>query len=113
MPHHSTQIVDKIPSNEFRRRFSHYVGRLKDDGDVLIIRRGRDDQVYLVTEADWSLIEQALSETRDGSPFALHMAQRLELFLHLPGRILGSVSELFCRLANRLRYLFDILFDRT
>ena len=50
--------IQSMGTSEFRRRLAHWIGSVRYGDDVICIRRRGADPVYLISKADFDLMEQ-------------------------------------------------------
>ncbi|MGI9390051.1 MAG: type II toxin-antitoxin system Phd/YefM family antitoxin, partial [Boseongicola sp.] len=51
-----------VTTTAFRRRLAHYVGRVRHGGDFIAIERKGEENVYLISQADWDLLDVKIAE---------------------------------------------------
>ena len=49
-----------ISTSEFRRRLAHYIGLVRYGNDVVVIHRKGEEPVYLISRADWDLLDKKI-----------------------------------------------------
>ena len=57
-----------VTTTAFRARLAHYVGRVRHGGDFIAIRRKSEENVYLISQADWDLLDAKIADIEEG-PF--------------------------------------------
>lgn len=55
-----------VTASEFRARLAHYIGRVRHGGDFIAIERKGEENVYLISQADWDLLEVWIADVEDG-----------------------------------------------
>ncbi len=55
-----------VSASEFRRRLAHYIGCVRYGGDFVAIGRKGEDNVYLISQADWDLLGKKIDDLDSG-----------------------------------------------
>ena len=55
-----------VTTTEFRGRLAHYIGRVRHGGDFIAIRRKGEENVYVISQADWDLLDVKIADLEDG-----------------------------------------------
>jgi len=55
-----------VTTSEFRGRLAHYIGRVRHGGDFVAIRRKGEENVYVISQADWDLLDKKIADLEDG-----------------------------------------------
>ena len=56
----------RIYVSEFRRRLSHFISEVRHGGDFVCIRRKGEENVYLISQADWDLLSSRIDDLESG-----------------------------------------------
>jgi len=55
-----------VTASEFRGRLAHYIGRVRHGGDFIAIQRKGEESVYVISQADWDLLDARIADIEDG-----------------------------------------------
>ena len=55
-----------VTTTAFRARLAHYVGRVRHGGDFIAIERKGEENVYLISQADWDLLDAKIADIEEG-----------------------------------------------
>ena len=55
-----------MTTSEFRGRLAHYIGRVRHGGDFIAIRRKGEDNVYVISQADWDVLDRKMADLDEG-----------------------------------------------
>lgn len=56
-----------VSASTFRKRLSHYVAQVRHGNDFVCIRRRGEENVYLISQADWDLLRQKIVDLESGT----------------------------------------------